>query len=178
MRISIVTAPARILAFLALLAMLACLCTPVAFAQKGCMVFDMPAASKTGNLITGKWYAEGPAFLGRDPVYLKIFVRNTGGDPLGKKGNNFQGTEVALYDFGNGDMFQTDISYLALHGNDPSKLYLNAVGKIILGSGTGRFVHATGTITTHGPLGVSDGTTMDGWATFTSHGAVCGVDPR
>ena len=176
MRRSIVTLPARILTFLALLAMIAWLCTPVAVAQKGCMVFDVPAGPETGNFITGRWFAEGPAFLGKDRVYVKIWVRDSGGDPRGKKGNNFQGTEVALYDFGNGDMFQTAISYVVEHNNDPSKFYLNAVEKIILGSGTGRFVHATGTITTHGPFGVSDWTTMDGWATFTSHGAVCGVD--
>jgi hypothetical protein len=177
MKKTIVSVPARIFTFLVLLAMIACLCTPVAVAQKGCMVLDIPAGPETGNFQTGIWYAEGPAFLGREPAYVKIFVRDSGGDPRGKKGNNFQGTETALYDFGKGDMFQTAISYVVVHNNDPSKFYLNAVEKIIPGSGTGRFLHATGTITTHGPFGISDWNTMDGWATFTSHGAVCGVIP-
>ena len=63
-----------------------------------------------------------------------------------------KGTETALYDFGKEGTFRTTISYVVEHNNDPSKFYLNAVEMIVPGSGTGRFVRATGTITDHDDL--------------------------
>ena len=161
--------------FTAFLAMIAMVCSPAALAQKGCTAFDMPAGPEYGNFISGVWYAEGSAFLGHEQLYVKISVQDHGGFVLGKKGNVAKGTEDALYDFGHNDTFRTTISYVVEHNNDPDKFYLNAVETIIPGSGTGRFAKATGTITDHGSFGISDPVTMDGWAIFTSHGAICGV---
>lgn len=165
----------RLVIFTAVLAMMAVVCTPAVLAQKGCAAFDMPAGPEYGNFITGFWYAEGHAFLGHEQLYLKISVWDTGGSVRGQKGNVMKGTETALYDFGKEGTFRTTISYVVEHNNDPSKFYLNAVEMIVPGSGTGRFVGATGTITDHGPFGISNSETMDGWAIFTSHGAICGA---
>jgi len=143
--------------------------------KKGCAAFDIPAGPEYGNFISGVWKAEGPAFLGKEKLYAKISVQDFGFFPLGKKGNTAKGTEIAYYDFGDGNTFHTSITYTVEHNNDPDKFYLNAVETIIPGSGTGRFAKATGTITDHGSFGISDPVTMDGWAIFTSHGAICGV---
>lgn len=52
---------------------------------------------------------------------------------------------------------------------------MNATEKIIPKSGTGIFANATGTFTDHGTFGISDWTTMDGWALFRMAGVICGV---
>src|SRR6516164_726059 len=140
------TKPTRVVMFTALLAMMAMMCTPAALAQKGCVAFNIPAGPEYGNFITGFWYAEGSAFLGHEQLYLKISVWDAGGSVRGQKGNIMKGTETALYDFGKDGTFRTTISYVVEHNNDPDKFYMNAVEVIMPGSGTGRFVGATGTI--------------------------------
>jgi hypothetical protein len=165
-----------IVTFLAVLAVTATVCAPVAQAQNGCMPFYLPAGPESGNFITGYWYAEGPVFLGKEELYVKVSIWDNGdGRGLGKKGNTFKGTERALYDFGNGDTFSTTISYVVEHNNDPDKFYMNALENIVPGSGTGRFKGATGQIADHGPFGISNWVTMDGWAVFTAHGTICGT---
>jgi hypothetical protein len=149
---------------------------PQASAQGGCMPFEMPAGPEYGNFITGVWTAEGTVYLGHKPMTVKMVVQDYGGMGLGQKGNTLVGTEVATYDFGNGNTFQTFITYVAVHNTDPSKFYLNATEKIIPKSGTGIFANATGTFTDHGTFGVSDWITMDGWALFRAVGVVCGVE--
>jgi hypothetical protein len=160
--------------FIGCLAIMALVYPPTALAQ-GCAAFDIPSGPEYGNFNTGIWYAEGPAVLGHEAMFVKISVQDLGAFPLGQKGNTMKGTETAVYDFGSGDTFQTAISYVVEHNNDPAKFYLNAVEKIIPGSGTGRFAGATGNITTHGAFGISDWVTLEGWAFFTSHGSVCGA---
>jgi hypothetical protein len=167
----------QVLKFLAFLAVVGTVCTPTALAQKGCAALYFPAGPEYGNFITGVWNAEGPAFLGKEELYVKISVQDLGFSPVGKKGNTAKGTEIATYDFGNGNTFQTSITYVVEHNNDPDKFHLNAVETIMAGSGTGRFANATGTLATHGDFGVYDWVTMDGWAIFTSHGSLCGAGP-
>lgn len=163
--------------FLVFVAAMGLLGTPAALAQKGCAAFYIPTGPEYGNFITGVWKAEGPAFLGKEDLYVKVSVQDLGYFPLGKKGNTAKGAEIATYDFGSGNRFQTSIEYVVVHNNDPDKFYLNAVETIIPGSGTGRFAKATGALTTHGDFGITDWATMDGWAFFTSHGSVCGAGP-
>jgi hypothetical protein len=172
-----VNKPMRALLFIVLFSLIAMVCTPAALAQKGCAAFDIPAGPEYGNFATGVWKAEGWASLGHEHLYVKISVQDLGGSTLGKKGNVSKGTELAFYDFGNGDTFQTLVSYVVEHNNDPDKFYLNAVETIIQGSGTGRFAKATGTLTDHGPFGISNLDTMDGWAILTTHGSICGAGP-
>jgi len=145
-----------------------------AMAQNGCMAFSVPAGPESGNFITGIWTAEGPAYLGHKAVNVKISVLDYGGLGVGKKSNTFKGTEVATYDFGDNNTFQTFITYVVEHFNDPSKSYLNAVENIVPGSGTGMFANATGTMTTHGAFGILN-EQMDGWALFRTDGAICGI---
>jgi hypothetical protein len=102
---------------------------------------------------------------------------------MGKKGNTFKGTQIAFYDFRADSTsttsigtFQTTMTYVVEHNNDPAKLYMNAVETITPGSGTGRFSGATGTFSDHGTFGISNGPNPgDGWAIFTTHGAICGA---
>ena len=157
--------------------LLALVCTPSALAQKGCEPFYVPAGPEYGNFITGIWYAEGPAFLGHEQLYVNLLVQDLGYLALGEKGNTAKGTESAFYDFGKAGSFRTSISYVVEHNNDPDKFYMTAVETIIMGSGTGRFAGATGTFTDHGSFGISDWITMDGWSIFTTHGSICGVVP-
>jgi hypothetical protein len=167
----------RVVIVTALLAMVAVVCTPNALAQHGCAALYVPEGPETGNFISGVWYAEGPIFIGHEELHVKVTVQDYGGFGLGKKSNTYKGKEEALYDFGDGNTFRTAITYVVEHFNDPDKGYLNAVETIIPGTGTGRFSNASGQFTTHGEFGVSDPKTMDGWATFTTHGAICGVGP-
>jgi hypothetical protein len=155
--------------------MTATVCVPWAQAQNGCMPLYLPPGPETGNFITGYWYAEGPVFLGKEVLSVKIYVWDNGGVGMGKKGNNYQGTETSFYDFGNGDTFWTTISYVVQHNNDPDKFQMDAIEKIVPGSGTGRFKGATGQLSDHGTFGISDWGTMDGWALFTARGSICGV---
>jgi hypothetical protein len=168
----------RLVVMVGLLALFAVVCTPAAPVQGGCAAFYVPAGPETGNFITGIWQAEGSVFIGQEELYVEVSVQDDGGFGLGKKGNAYKGTEVATYNFGKSGSFQTEITYVVEHFNDPDKGYLNAVETIIPGSGTGRFSNATGRFTTHGEFGVSDLETMDGWASFTTHGAICGVVPE
>ncbi len=83
-----------------------------------------------------------------------------------------QGAEKGAYDFGNGDTFKTSVTYVVQHMNDPEKFQASFIEIIVPGSGTGRFLNATGTITDHGPFGIS--IYPEGWASFTKHGTICG----
>jgi hypothetical protein len=161
---------------IAVSAMLVFVCMPAAVAQNGCAPFYMPPGplgSETGNFITGVWTAHGQAFLGHQPFSIEIVFQDSFTSVLlGKGGNTLQGEEKGIYDFGNGDTFKTTVTYVVQHRSDPGKLHMNAVEIIVPGSGTGRFLNATGTITDHGPFGVS--TYPDGWASFTKHGTICG----
>ena len=165
----------RILA-IALSAILVLAYAPAALAQDGCAAFYMPPGppgSETGNFLTGVWEAHGTAFIAHQAFTVNILFQDSFTSVLlGQKGNTLKGKEEGTYDFGNNDTFKTTVDYVVQHMNDPDKLQMSAVETIVPDSGTGRVLNATGTITDHGPFGVS--TYPEGWASFTKHGTICG----
>jgi hypothetical protein len=161
---------------IAVLAIVVFVFMPAALAENGCAAFYMPPGpmgSETGNFITGVWNAHGTAFLAHQAFSVSIVFQDSFTSVLlGKKGNTMHGEEKGTYDFGNGDTFKTAVNYVSQHMNELDKWHISAVEVIVPGSGTGRFLGATGTLTDHGPAGVS--IYPEGWASFTKHGTICG----
>ena len=156
--------------------MLVLVFVPVALAENGCAALYMPPGppgSEIGNFVTGVWNAHGTAFLAHQAFSVSIVFQDSFTSVvLGTKGNTVHGEENGFYDFGNGDTFKTSVKYVLQHMNDIDKFHMSGIEVIVPGSGTGRFLDATGTITDHGPFGIS--IYPEGWASFTKHGTICG----
>ena len=154
------------------------LLAPAAEAQERCVPFG-------GTMFlwhTDNWYGVGDLSVGRKVMHADLVDINTSivfGDYI------WTGTEMATFDFGHGNRFQTPIEFIAEHVNDSVSasgvFHISEIGTLT--KGTGMFKNTYGHYIMQGPFGpnvklpdnIQPAPGADMFGIVQYHGTICGI---